>query len=142
MPSNFTRPTLAELIDRAQTDIEGALQGVNARLRRRVEFVFARAMAGLTHGLHGHLAFIAEQILPDQAAEAFLLRWGSLFGVDRIEGDIAAGPATVTGLDPRGGVRVPEHLEPDVPLGESSPLPDMVQCLPHVPDHLLFVAPG
>ncbi len=97
MPSNFTRPTLAELIDRAQTDIEGALQGVNARLRRTVEFVFARAMAGLTHGLHGHLAFIAEQILPDQAAELFLVRWAELFGVPRKEGVKAQGPLLVTG---------------------------------------------
>ncbi len=97
MPSNFTRPTLGELIDRAQTDIEGALQGVNARLRRTVEFVFSRAMAGLTHGLHGHLAFIAEQILPDQAAELFLVRWAELFSVPRKEGVKAQGPLLVTG---------------------------------------------
>lgn len=96
MASNFVRPTLAQLIDRAQTDIEGALTGVNAKLRRTVEFVLARTMAGLSHGQHGHLAWIAEQILPDTAAERFLLRWSDLFGVDRIEGVLAGGPATAS----------------------------------------------
>lgn len=97
MASNFIRPTLAQLIDRVQTDLEGALVGVNARLRRTVEFVLARALAGLAHGQHGHLAWVAEQILPDQAAERFLLRWADLFGVDRKEGTFAEGQVTVTG---------------------------------------------
>ncbi len=103
MPSNFTRPTLAELFARAQTDVEGALVGVNARLRRTVEYVLSRAMAGLSHGIYGHLAFVAEQILPDQAAERYLVRWADLFGITRDEGVKAGQPAaasdaiTVTG---------------------------------------------
>lgn len=103
MPSNFIRPTLAELIARAATDVESKLVGVNARLRRTVEYVLSRTMAGLSHGIHGHLAFVAEQILPDQAAERFLVRWADLFGIVRDEGTKAGQAAaesdsiTVTG---------------------------------------------
>ncbi len=103
MPSNFIRPTLAELISRAATDIESKLVGVNARLARTVEYVLSRAQAGLSHGMYGHLTWVAEQILPDQAAERFLLRWADLFGIIRNEGTKAGQAAsdsdaiTVTG---------------------------------------------
>lgn len=96
MPSNFTRPTLAELITRISTDVESKLNGVNARLRRTVEYVLSRSMAGLTHGMYGHLAWVAEQILPDQAAERYLLRWADLFGITRLEGVKAGQPATAS----------------------------------------------
>lgn len=83
MATNFTRPTLAAIIDRVSTDIESNLSGVTARLRRRAEYAYARAIAGVSHSLHGHIAWAAEQILPDTAAERFVLRWGSLLGVTR-----------------------------------------------------------
>ncbi|NRA02906.1 MAG: baseplate J/gp47 family protein [Myxococcales bacterium] len=97
MPSNFNRPTLAQLIDRVQTDLEGALTGVNARLRRTVENVLARALAGLAHGQHGHIAWVAEQILPDTAVERYLVRWADFFGVDRLDGIKAQRTITVQG---------------------------------------------
>lgn len=97
MGTNFTRPTIADLIDRAKGDIEGALAGVTARLRRTVEYGLARAIAGMGHGLHGHLAWVAEQILPDQASETFLIRYGGIFGVSRIPAVQATGTITVTG---------------------------------------------
>lgn len=83
MPTSFVRPLITAIISRVGNDIEGALEGVNARLRRRFEYGLTRAVSGASHTLHAHLAWVAEQILPDQAAEKFLLRWADLFGVDR-----------------------------------------------------------
>jgi uncharacterized phage protein gp47/JayE len=97
MATNFTRPTLAEIIDRVSTDIESNVTGVTARLRRRVEYALARAVAGVSHSLHGHLAWVAEQILPDTAAERFVLRWGDLLGLTRTAAVQATGTVTATG---------------------------------------------
>jgi len=97
MPSNFERPTPAQLIARVQSDIESEVDGVSAQVRRRPEHGHARAVAGVAHGLHGHLAWVAEQILPDQAAERFLLRWADLFGLSRKPATAASGTITVTG---------------------------------------------
>lgn len=97
MGTNFTRPTLTELIEQAQTDIEGELTGVLARLRRRVERALAFAVAGLADGLHGHLSWNADQIIVDTASDAFVVRWAGLFGLSRTPATPAQGPITVTG---------------------------------------------
>jgi uncharacterized phage protein gp47/JayE len=97
MGTNFTRPTVAEIITRVGADIEGALEGVTAKLRRTVEYALTRAIAGVSHSLHGHLAWVAEQILPDQASDAFVVRFAGLFGVNRTPAVVAAGSITVTG---------------------------------------------
>lgn len=97
MATNFTRPTLAALLARVQTDIEGEIAGVTARLRRRFEFGLARAIAGVAHHLHGHLAWVAEQIIIDQASEKYVLRWADFFGVVRTAAVAATGNLTVVG---------------------------------------------
>lgn len=97
MPTNFVRPTPVALIARVQTDIEGELEGVSARIRRRPEYAYARGVAGVAHGLHGHLAWNAEQILPDQASERILLRQADFWGVDRKPATAATRVITVTG---------------------------------------------
>lgn len=97
MPTNFERPTPAQLIARAQTDIESEVAGVSAQVRRRPEYAHARAIAGTAHGLHGHLAWVAEQIIVDQASEKFVLRWADFFGLIRKAPVAATGTITVTG---------------------------------------------
>jgi uncharacterized phage protein gp47/JayE len=97
MPTNFTRPSAVEILTRVKSDVEGELSGVSARLRRTVELGLAKAITGVSHTLHGHLAWVAEQILPDTASTAFLLRWASLFGVDRTPAVAATGSISVTG---------------------------------------------
>jgi uncharacterized phage protein gp47/JayE len=97
VPTNFTRPTVAALIARVQTDIEGEIAGVTARLRRRFEYGLARAIAGVAHHLHGHLAWVAEQIIVDQASEKYVLRWADFFGVARRPAVAAQGDITVIG---------------------------------------------
>lgn len=96
---SFTRPTVPELIARIQDDIEGAVSGVSARIRRTVEYGIARALAGAAHGLHGHLAWLALQVVPGpDMAERFVLLWADRFlEVGRIDAAQATGTATATG---------------------------------------------
>jgi uncharacterized phage protein gp47/JayE len=97
VPTEFQRPTPAELIARIATDIEGALVGVNALLRATVEYVLARALGGVFHGVHGHLAWIAEQIFPDQAVDRFVVRAADFWGVPRRQASKAHRILTVLG---------------------------------------------
>lgn len=97
MATDFTRPSLLDLFARTQADIEGAVVGIKARLRRRFERALAFALAGASDSMHSHLAWIADQIFPDSAAERFLLRWCALFGVPRKQAERSVGAITVTG---------------------------------------------
>lgn len=73
--------------------------GLDALLPRSLADVHARMVAGLTHGLHGHLAWVARQIIPDTADGDFLERWAGLFSVFRKAAVGAEGPADFTGTD-------------------------------------------
>lgn len=95
--SEFARPTLAELLANVQADVETELSGVSARLRHTPEYALARAMAGLVHLKHGHSSWVAEQILPDEASERFLVRYAQLFDVLRKQATPATGTINVTG---------------------------------------------
>ena len=59
----FQRPTLDQLISRVKADIEGGLNITNI-LRRSFLGVISRAIAGMSHLLHGFLEFISVQTLP------------------------------------------------------------------------------
>lgn len=94
----FSRPTLARLISRAQSDIEALLENGGSRVRRSVEYVMSRVMAGLAHGLHGHLDFIADQVVPDLADEDQVVRHASMWGLERTPATAATFPILVTGV--------------------------------------------
>lgn len=95
----FDRPTLATLIARAQADIEAALPGADAHLRRTVEYALARVLAGLTHGLHGHLAWIAQQVIPDSAEAEYLERWAAIWDITRKQSAASGGDIVLTGVN-------------------------------------------
>lgn len=95
----FSRPTIAELIARIQADIETLLPGADARLRRHTEYVLAKAVAGLAHGLHGHLMWLSRQLLPDTAEASFAERWASIYGLEKKAAAKAAGGAGITGTN-------------------------------------------
>jgi hypothetical protein len=61
----FTRPTLAELVDRIQNDLTTRFALTGTALRRSVVNVLARVEAAATHLLHGHLEFLSQQLFPD-----------------------------------------------------------------------------
>lgn len=84
----FTRPTLNQLIERVDADIKGGLN-ITTVLRRSFLGVISRAMAGLSHLLHGYLDFISLQTLPDTGEEDTVKRWATMFDVARKEATFA-----------------------------------------------------
>lgn len=95
----FNRPSLADLIARAQADIEAELPGTDARLRRSNLGVMARLHAAAVHGLYGYLDWISRQVLVDQAEAEWLVRWAGLYGIARKAASAAVGNVTVSGDD-------------------------------------------
>ncbi|WP_429186324.1 baseplate J/gp47 family protein [Aeromonas veronii] len=93
----FNRPTLPELLDRNRADIESVLPPGDAHLRRHKLGMLAKVNAGAAHGMHGHLAWLADQILPDRAEWEMLIRWGSLRDVLPLPAYGASGTILVTG---------------------------------------------
>ena len=59
----------------------------------------AIVVAGLTHGLHGHLKWLSKQFLADMAEDEFLVRLANIFGVDRLEAAASAGDLTIVGTN-------------------------------------------
>ncbi len=95
----FNRPSLATLNARIQRDIESQLPGADAQLRRSVERVLGAVLAGASHGLHGHMDWIADQIIPDTAEHQYLARWARLFVGAPKPATPAKGNLTFTGTD-------------------------------------------
>lgn len=95
----FARPSIQELIERTQADLESRLPGVDAHLRRSVVAALARMNAGQAHGLHGHLAWEARQIIYDTADAEILARWASVWGVPRLAATYASGPVSFSGTN-------------------------------------------
>jgi len=93
----FNRPTLLQLIERIQADIESRLPGSDPRLRRSVLGVLARALAGATHGLHGHLDWVSRQVVPDTAEAEILDRWADWWGLARKPAVGATGNVALSG---------------------------------------------
>jgi uncharacterized phage protein gp47/JayE len=84
-------------VSAAQADIDGGLPGADSRLRRSALSVLAHMAAGLAHGLHGALAYVARQVIVDRADTAHLDRWGASYGLARTPGARASGIVTLTG---------------------------------------------
>jgi len=95
----FSRPTLPDLIARAQADIESRLPGADARLRRTLLGVLARIHAGSAHALYGYLDWLARQLMIDTAEVDHLDRWASIWGVSRKAATPAIGNVSFTGTD-------------------------------------------
>lgn len=95
----FDRPNLQVIVDRISSDIESRLTGADARLRRNVLTVLGRALAGASHGLHGHIDWAKEQLLPDSAETEYLERWSSIWGISRKPAAAANGDVVLTGTD-------------------------------------------
>lgn len=95
----FNRPTLAEIIERKITDFESRLSTVSAQLRRTLVNAFIRASAGVAHGLHGHLEWLSDQIIPDTAETDLLDRHAGWWGINRKSASSATGNITFTGTD-------------------------------------------
>lgn len=63
----LSRPTPQQIAARVKTDIQGSLEGTAAFYRLSFERANAGALTGVSHTLHGHLAWIALQADPRTA---------------------------------------------------------------------------
>lgn len=94
----FSRPTLSDIFRRIRAGILSRL--TNEQLRRSDAEVYGRVLAGASHELHGHLQYIASQVIYDTAEDEYLDRWASIWlKTPRIAAFAAAGFATFTGLN-------------------------------------------
>jgi len=74
------------------------MQGTDAALRRANTHALAKMHAGGAHGLHGHLAYIAQQIIYDTAEMEYLERWAAIWGIYRKAAEYASGSVSFTGI--------------------------------------------
>lgn len=96
----FSRPTLTELINRAETDLQTRMPNQRGGLlRRSVLAVIARVQAGVAHGLYGFQQWLSLQFLPDTSESEWLVRHASLFGITRTAAAAATGTVTFTGTN-------------------------------------------
>ena len=91
----FNRPSLADLVNRITNDVLQRLQTDNV-LRRADAQVYARVLAGISHGLYGFIEWVSQQIIIDTAEAEFLERWASVWGVQRLAATSATGTVTFT----------------------------------------------
>jgi len=95
----FTRPTLAELIDRVRGDLRGRLEIEGPLLRRAMADVLGAVWGGAVHTLYGFLEWIADQMFGDTAAEAELRRRAAERGIYPVAATFATGNVTATGTN-------------------------------------------
>lgn len=100
----FSRPSLSDIFNRIRAGILSRL--TNEQLRRSDAEVYGKVMAGASHELHGHLQYIASQVIYDTAEAEILDRWASIWlKTKRLQTVPAAGPLLITGIN---GSVIPE----------------------------------
>lgn len=95
----FIRPTLTEIRQAIEADIDARLPGADSRLRRSVLSALARAMAGAVHLVHGFQSRLAGQLFADTATGGYLERHAAVHDVARKPAAFAAGSVDLTGSD-------------------------------------------
>lgn len=93
----WSRPTLGQIIARVESDIIGALGLIGALVQRTVEYILARALAGLSHEMHGRVEYLANRATPWGAEGDDLKAWATLFGVPPKAADFAGGVVDTVG---------------------------------------------
>lgn len=91
----YSRPTLAELVERIRTDVLSRLSTDDLLRRADVE-VYARVLGGVAHGLYGFVDYLANQLMYDTAEMAYLERWAALWKLTRKPAAAATGTVTFT----------------------------------------------
>lgn len=88
--SDFYRPPLPDLITQIRNDILSRFKSDDV-LRRADAEVYSRATAAAVNTLYGYLDYLAKNILPDLADEAWLYRHGNLKKCPRKPPNAASG---------------------------------------------------
>ncbi len=99
--TGFTRPSLGTIVTRARADLVAALSNPAAKarvnIRGTLEWGLSAVLAGASHLLHGHLDWIARQVLPDTADDASLDRHAAIWGLTRRPAVEASGDVVLEG---------------------------------------------
>lgn len=95
----FNRPSPQDILKRIQAEMDLLLPGSDARLPFTPEQILARIQAIASHELHGHISWLARQILVDSADVEYLDRHAQLWGIVRHPAVAATGGVTFTGDD-------------------------------------------
>jgi uncharacterized phage protein gp47/JayE len=91
----FSRPSLADIIQRVRNDVLSRLSTDDV-LRRADAEVYARVMGGVAHGLYGFIEWLSDQVIYDTAELEYLERWCSIWGISRKAAAVATGSITFT----------------------------------------------
>lgn len=91
------RPSLGNLINTAEAEINALLPGADARLRYSMLNVFARVWSALTDGLYSALAFLSQQLFATTATKEFLSKIADSYGIYRLPAQAAQGCILFTG---------------------------------------------
>lgn len=89
----YSRPALADLVQRVRTDVLSRLS-TDDLLRRADAEVYARVLGGVAHGLYGFIDWLSNQVIFDTAEVEFLERWCSIWGITRKAASAATGTVT------------------------------------------------
>jgi uncharacterized phage protein gp47/JayE len=92
---SYNRPALADIVTRIRADLLSRLN-LDDVLRRADSEVYARVLAGVTHGLYGFIEWLSRQFIYDTAEAEMLERWASIWGVARKPAAQATGAVTFT----------------------------------------------
>lgn len=93
----FKRPSLPELMNRADQDILSRLKGSQAALARRTTKALSASMGGLSHGMYGYLQWLEMQLFPETCDDENLHLHSA--GVPRRAASYATGVVVFTGSD-------------------------------------------
>jgi uncharacterized phage protein gp47/JayE len=95
----FSRPSLASIVSRVEGDLVAKVSLQSPVLTRALVRVLARVVAGASHMLHGHIAYLVDQIFPDRSAYETLVREAAIHGVFPNAAQFAEGSLSATGTN-------------------------------------------
>lgn len=96
---SIIRPSLQELIARAETDLSGRLLDGDTPLARSVVSVLARVLAGQAHMQYGYLEWLAGQPFVGSAEAEYLERHSRTWGIARKAALAAKGTISLPGAN-------------------------------------------
>jgi len=94
----FSRPTLAEIVERVVSDLSTRILGTATALRRSVIRAMGTAFGGAVYSTYGYLDYISKEVFVDQTKDN-LSRHASIWEVPRLAASFASGEVEFTGTN-------------------------------------------
>lgn len=98
---SFDRPTIQKLKQYFRSDVESETNSTYGWLRRSLTAALSKAVAGIAHGLHGHIQYTSQQMIPGYATDPTVVeRQATLYLKQGRKAAVGAiGNLTLTGTD-------------------------------------------